>query len=55
MKSSLFVSTDPERGTLGIRQTEDADAGDYICVAVNLAGTAQGKVTLDVGCKQILP
>uniref|UniRef100_A0A3B4E5X1 Hemicentin 1 n=1 Tax=Pygocentrus nattereri TaxID=42514 RepID=A0A3B4E5X1_PYGNA len=49
VKTSLFVSVNPERGTLSIRQTEDADAGDYICAAVNLAGTAQGKITLDVG------
>ncbi|XP_049335709.1 hemicentin-1 isoform X1 [Astyanax mexicanus] len=49
VKASMFVSMDPQRGTLSIRQTEDADSGDYICVAVNLAGTAQGKITLDVG------
>ncbi|XP_066533975.1 hemicentin-1 [Hoplias malabaricus] len=49
VKASVFVSVDPLRGSLSIRQTEDSDAGDYICAAVNLAGTAQGKITLDVG------
>lgn len=49
---STFVSMDPNRGTLSIQQIEAADAGDYICVAVNLAGTAQAKIRLDVGCKQ---
>lgn len=52
VKVSMFVSLDPKRGTLSIQQIEAADAGDYICVAVNLAGTAQAKIRLDVGCKQ---
>lgn len=49
---SMFVSMDRKSGTLSIQQIEVADAGDYICVAVNLAGTAQAKIRLDVGCKQ---
>ncbi|KAK3506808.1 hypothetical protein QTP70_028372 [Hemibagrus guttatus] len=48
VKMSVFVSTDPA-GALSIQQIEAADAGDYICVAVNLAGTAQAKIRLDVG------
>lgn len=52
MKVSMFVNLDPNTGTLSIKQIEAADAGDYICVAVNLAGTAQAKIRLDVGCKQ---
>uniref|UniRef100_A0AAY5K6S1 Ig-like domain-containing protein n=1 Tax=Esox lucius TaxID=8010 RepID=A0AAY5K6S1_ESOLU len=37
-------------GTLTIKETQDVDAGDYTCVAVNLAGTSSpGKITLDVG------
>ncbi|XP_076872442.1 hemicentin-1 isoform X2 [Brachyhypopomus gauderio] len=49
VKGSVFVNVDPEQEALSIQQTEDGDAGDYICVAVNMAGTAQGKITLDVG------
>ncbi|KAK1804810.1 hypothetical protein P4O66_003652 [Electrophorus voltai] len=49
VKESVFLNMDPEQGALSIQQTEDADAGDYICVAVNVAGTAQGKITLEVG------
>ncbi|XP_035384811.1 hemicentin-1 isoform X2 [Electrophorus electricus] len=49
VKESVFLNMDPEQGALSIQQTEDADAGDYICVAVNMAGTAQGKITLEVG------
>uniref|UniRef100_A0AAV2L311 Ig-like domain-containing protein n=1 Tax=Knipowitschia caucasica TaxID=637954 RepID=A0AAV2L311_KNICA len=36
-------------GTLVIKETLDIDAGEYSCVAVNAAGTASGKVLLDVG------
>ncbi|EFB29465.1 hypothetical protein PANDA_009711 [Ailuropoda melanoleuca] len=32
-----------------IQETQDLDAGDYMCVAVNDAGRAAGKITLDVG------
>ncbi|XP_030626728.1 hemicentin-1 [Chanos chanos] len=49
LKPSAFVSMDSLRGTLSISEAQDMDAGDYTCVAVNLAGTAQGKITLDVG------
>lgn len=38
-------------GLLKIQETQDLDAGDYACVAVNDAGRATGKITLDVGCK----
>lgn len=53
VKTSLFVNTDPKRGVLNIRQIEAGDAGDYMCVAMNLAGSAQGTIKLDVGCKLI--
>lgn len=36
-------------GTLTIKETLEADAGDYTCVAVNAAGTSSGKISLDVG------
>ncbi|KAK7889294.1 hypothetical protein WMY93_024854 [Mugilogobius chulae] len=36
-------------GTLVIKETLDIDAGEYTCVAVNAAGTASGKILLDVG------
>ncbi|KAG7230562.1 hypothetical protein INR49_025278 [Caranx melampygus] len=36
-------------GTLTIKETQKADAGDYSCVAVNAAGTSSGKISLDVG------
>ncbi|XP_053341492.1 hemicentin-1 [Clarias gariepinus] len=49
VKMSMFVNMDLNGGTLSIQQIEAADAGDYICVAVNLAGTAQAKIRLDVG------
>uniref|UniRef100_A0A8C1I856 Hemicentin 1 n=1 Tax=Cyprinus carpio TaxID=7962 RepID=A0A8C1I856_CYPCA len=42
------------RGILSIQQTQDTDAGEYTCVAINSAGSAQGYITLDVGCKAVL-
>lgn len=38
-------------GLLKIQETQDLDAGDYTCVAINEAGRATGRLTLDVGCK----
>ncbi|KAG5850585.1 hypothetical protein ANANG_G00084020 [Anguilla anguilla] len=49
LRTSPFVSVDDLRGTLEIKETQDDDAGDYTCVAINEAGRATGKVTLDVG------
>ncbi|XP_036375886.1 hemicentin-1 [Megalops cyprinoides] len=49
LRPSSFLSIEAFRGILKIDETQDADAGDYTCVAVNEAGTAMGKVTLDVG------
>ncbi|MBN3302329.1 HMCN1 protein, partial [Amia calva] len=49
LRPSSFVSIDGLRGVLKIKETQDLDAGDYTCVAINDAGTAMGKVTLDVG------
>ncbi|XP_031431207.1 LOW QUALITY PROTEIN: hemicentin-1 [Clupea harengus] len=49
LHASASVSVDPIRGTLSVSQAQDADAGDYTCVAVNPAGTDQGLITLDVG------
>lgn len=36
-------------GTLTIKEAQYVDAGDYICVAVNAAGSSSGKISLDVG------
>ncbi|XP_019904855.2 hemicentin-1 isoform X2 [Esox lucius] len=50
LRPSSFMDMDPQVGTLTIKETQDVDAGDYTCVAVNLAGTSSpGKITLDVG------
>ncbi|KAI7799480.1 hemicentin-1 isoform X1 [Triplophysa rosa] len=49
LRSSAFLSVDPQRGTLSIQKAQDKHAGDYTCVAVNTAGSAQGYITLDVG------
>ncbi|XP_063057327.1 hemicentin-1 isoform X2 [Engraulis encrasicolus] len=49
LHSSALVSVDPVRGTLKVLRAQDADAGDYTCVALNPAGTDQAHITLDVG------
>lgn len=36
-------------GTLTIKEAQYVDAGDYICMAVNAAGSSSGKISLDVG------
>lgn len=41
-------------GTLTITETQDIDAGDYTCVAVNAAGTSSGKISLDVGGESLV-
>lgn len=51
LRPSTFLIIDPLLGLLKIQETQDLDAGDYTCVAVNDAGRAMGKITLDVGCK----
>lgn len=51
LHSSALVSVDPVRGTLKVLRAQDADAGDYTCVALNPAGTDQAHITLDVGCE----
>lgn len=51
LRPSAFLIIDPLLGLLKIPETQDLDAGDYMCVAVNDAGRAAGKITLDVGCK----
>ncbi|KAF3823358.1 hypothetical protein GH733_010794, partial [Mirounga leonina] len=51
LRPSTFLLIDPLLGLLKIQETQDLDAGDYMCVAVNDAGRAAGKITLDVGCK----
>ncbi|XP_012495412.1 PREDICTED: hemicentin-1-like, partial [Propithecus coquereli] len=49
LRSSAFLIIDPLLGLLKIQETQDLDAGDYTCVAINDAGRATGKITLDVG------
>ncbi|XP_067585037.1 hemicentin-1 isoform X1 [Pseudorca crassidens] len=49
LRPSPFLIIDPLLGLLKIQETQDLDAGDYTCVAVNDAGRATGKITLDVG------
>ncbi|XP_036128071.1 hemicentin-1 [Molossus molossus] len=49
LRPSTFLIIDPLLGLLKIPETQDLDAGDYTCVAVNDAGRATGKITLDVG------
>ncbi|XP_006730990.2 hemicentin-1 [Leptonychotes weddellii] len=49
LRPSTFLLIDPLLGLLKIQETQDLDAGDYMCVAVNDAGRAAGKITLDVG------
>ncbi|XP_026645394.1 hemicentin-1-like [Microtus ochrogaster] len=49
LRPSAFLSIDPLMGLLKIQETQDLDAGDYTCVAINDAGRAAGRLTLDVG------
>ncbi|KAM9212162.1 hemicentin-1 [Dugong dugon] len=49
LRPSTFLVIDPLLGLLKIQETQDLDAGDYTCVAINDAGRATGKITLDVG------
>ncbi|XP_044528060.1 hemicentin-1 [Gracilinanus agilis] len=49
LRASVFIHIDSQRGILKIQETQDLDAGDYTCVAVNEAGRATGHITLDVG------
>ncbi|XP_011902754.1 PREDICTED: hemicentin-1 isoform X2 [Cercocebus atys] len=49
LRSSTFLIIDPLLGLLKIQETQDLDAGDYTCVAINEAGRATGKIILDVG------
>ncbi|XP_035509461.1 hemicentin-1 [Morone saxatilis] len=49
LHSSSLLDVDTLGGTLTIKETQDVDAGDYTCVAVNAAGTSSGKISLDVG------
>ncbi|XP_071373120.1 hemicentin-1, partial [Centroberyx affinis] len=46
---SSFIDVDVLGGTLTIKETQDVDAGDYTCVAVNPAGRSSGQISLDVG------
>ncbi|XP_031169752.1 hemicentin-1 isoform X2 [Sander lucioperca] len=51
LHSSSFLDVDALGGTLTIKETQDVDAGEYICVAVNAAGSSSGKISLDVGAE----
>lgn len=54
LHSSSLLHADPLEGTLTIIETQDVDTGVYTCVAVNAAGTASGKISLDVGGKSLI-
>lgn len=49
LDSSSRLTVDSLGGTLTVKEAQFADAGDYICVAVNAAGSSSGKFSLDVG------
>ncbi|XP_039591708.1 hemicentin-1 isoform X2 [Polypterus senegalus] len=49
LQPSPFIIFESVKGILRITETRDIDAGDYICLAINDAGKATGKLTLDVG------
>lgn len=49
LHSSSTVTVDTVGGTLTIKEARYVDAGDYVCVAVNAAGSSSGKISLDVG------
>ncbi|KAI3368574.1 hypothetical protein L3Q82_025583, partial [Scortum barcoo] len=49
LRTSSVLEVDALGGTLTIKETQDVDAGDYTCVAINAAGTSSGKISLDVG------
>ncbi|XP_067452563.1 hemicentin-1 isoform X1 [Thunnus thynnus] len=49
LRSTSLLDIDTLGGTLTIKGTQDVDAGDYTCVAVNDAGTSSGQISLDVG------
>ncbi|TRZ02412.1 hypothetical protein DNTS_034467 [Danionella cerebrum] len=49
LKPSSGLDMDSYHGTLTIQQTQDTDAGQYTCVALNSAGSDQGHISLDVG------
>ncbi|CAG5863670.1 unnamed protein product [Menidia menidia] len=49
LQSSSLLEVDRFGGTLTIKQTQNVDAGDYTCLAVNAAGSSSGKISLDVG------
>uniref|UniRef100_A0A3Q3RXH6 Ig-like domain-containing protein n=1 Tax=Mastacembelus armatus TaxID=205130 RepID=A0A3Q3RXH6_9TELE len=49
LHASSHLAIDTLGGTLTIKKTQNGDAGDYTCVAVNAAGTSSGKISLDVG------
>ncbi|XP_034035488.1 hemicentin-1 [Thalassophryne amazonica] len=49
LQSSSFFNVDAFGGTLTIMETQDADAGEYTCVAVNAVGSSSGKMSLSVG------
>ncbi|XP_059503813.1 hemicentin-1 isoform X2 [Stegostoma tigrinum] len=53
LRPSDFLSIDSRQGILKIQGTQDLDAGDYTCVAMNDVGRASGQVTLDVGSSPV--
>ncbi|KAM4642152.1 hemicentin-1 [Discoglossus pictus] len=49
LTTSSLTEIDSVLGILRIKNTQYSDAGEYVCRAINEAGEARGKITLDVG------
>ena len=41
------------KGELIITGVQEADAGDYQCIATNEAGQSRASISLEVGCNEI--
>lgn len=50
MKGLPYININ-ENGELNIMGTQESDAGNYTCVAINEAGEDSDQIVLQVGCK----
>ncbi|CAH2311914.1 hemicentin-1 isoform X2 [Pelobates cultripes] len=53
IENSSMITIDSQSGIIKIKNTQYSDAGHYVCTATNDAGTASGKVILDVGSSPV--